>query len=80
MIDDFCLHRVKDEVHVGVEQLLTQNSMWHSNLCFLLYSATYGDARGLQVGDAGLGRGGDIGSAGMDVWSAQHGGGALVLL
>ena len=40
MIDDFCLHRVKDEVHVGVEQLLTQNSMWHSNLCFLLYSAT----------------------------------------
>ena len=40
MIDDFCLHRVKDEVHVGVEQLLTQNSMWHPNLCFLLYSAT----------------------------------------
>ena len=41
MIDDFCLHRVKDEVHVGVEQLLTQNSMWHPNLCFLLYSATH---------------------------------------
>ena len=36
-----CLQHVKDKAHITLAQSLTQIMLVHSDLCILLYSATY---------------------------------------